>query len=223
MARTVKGEINRANKAILLTGILIAAVGAAVSIVPYLFIGRFSRDFIGFIITSAVIALIGAAFLITWYLRVTKPGMIRIVKIIKSMGFGAESVVENDLSQAEDHLSVSIGRKFIFFREAFETYVYALEDVIWFYEGAMHTEYVHSPMVIIKLRDGKTRQIAVSVGSNKADKLEAALAKAAPWAISGESAQLHKLWKKDRPGFTAQVDNRRKVMGNGGLNASNQV
>lgn len=123
----------------------------------------------------------------------------------------AELAVEHTILSKKFHVTPS----WLVYAPAGKFMAARYEDIAWYYLHIHTTRTYGVPVartysVVVNDRFGA--QLMMAVGRKEPPALEVldAIARRAPWAIGGYSADLVKAWKKDRAGFLAQVENRRR-------------
>ena len=99
------------------------------------------------------------------------------------------------------------------YSSAYEVHVIRLPDVAWGYPQVVkhyHSGIPTGKSHFVKVFDRQGALMTISVKKNVGPNLLLALQRRVPWAIYGFSADLEKMWKKQRPQFLLKVDEQKR-------------
>lgn len=149
-----------------------------------------------------------------WIRRDREPESFPFFQKIRSQRQDFLETVNGDLvlGQTQDFLSLTLGPNWLLLRGFFKLQLEPLEAAVWAYKKTNYAEYLMYSNAIVCFGSGIKISGESTLSFGKVDAFLEALSQAAPWVILGENDDLAKLWKKDRAEFTAQVDQRRKVL-----------
>jgi|GEM_PF-2799706 len=212
MPRSLISELRTVNTRLLWCNVILLLCAVALGCLP-LFLGLGYAGEISFWISPALpLAALALWNLRKWALRGQDPESHPFAMKIRNLGFGVFEAVEQDLSQADDFSCLTIGRAWILQRGFFDLQLAVLEDAVWAYMKDVQASYLLYYRGVIHLRSGKSFSGESTTDMKKVGAFLNALSQKAPWIIVGDNDDLQKLWKKERDGFVAQVDQRRKVL-----------
>lgn len=212
MPFTLSGEISRVTRNNFRLGGFLAITSVLLSGIPVFISGRYEAELLYFFVPSVLLMIPAIWALYRGYKWNSRPEKHPLNAKVRSIGFGAETAINTDLLQAQDFLRLRLGREWILRRGTYDLQLEAVSDAVWAYDQENHSEYVLYTRAVVCLRTGGTICSDFSAKAKPVHEFLDAFSKTAPWVILGENAGLHKLWKKDRAGFVAQVDNRRKIL-----------
>jgi hypothetical protein len=124
------------------------------------------------------------------------------------------SQVEQELPDGQKIGGITITPNWIFREKTYGLDSVRLEDIVWFYQkvtthrtNGIPTGKTYSTV----LHDRSGKGFEFSANENQVNDIMNILYDKAPWAISGYSDDLQKMWQKQRNDLIATVDERRQV------------
>jgi hypothetical protein len=162
---------------------------------------------------------IPAAAIASWNLlrvlkRWGKPESHPIVKSLAKAGDASAiaSAIEQELPAAHKVGKTTITRNWLLQPTTYGLKTVALGDLVWFYQKVTSHSTNGIPTgksytTMIYDRDGRTFEIKAK--EKQVEEIMTILYDKAPWAVSGYSDELQKLWQKERQTLIAAVDERR--------------
>lgn len=178
----------------------------------------------GFVILAAslLLAFIGIAAIPRGLRRLRDPSVSPVARTLQKYGSRPEVVasqIDNDFAQSRKEWSwpsLMLSKSWLLKPTLYGLAVMNLDDLVWSYEKVVRRRVDFIPIgknysAVICDRHGQTIEHAAKRKA-VASVLEE-LAKRAPWAVVGYSKEIEQMFKKNRAGFVAAVEERRNSPG----------
>lgn len=166
------------------------------------------------IIGGVVMAVLLLAVLygfISFFTRSANPNNHPIMKRLKLLGEPETvlSEIENERMMGEQKVgNLVFTRSFLVFAPGNDFHAMRRSDIAWAYKQVTQNRYGKTYYAYVYDRNG--RLISAAAKEDVVNQMLTAVLNYAPWAIAGYSNDIKKSWDRDRAGFIAAVDDRKR-------------
>ncbi len=168
---------------------------------------------------TAVLAVIGLASLwgvITFFRRNSNPANHPILKKLSRLGDAEDIIhsIEKDITMGEDKVGkLRLTKNYLIHSSGNNFDAMPYHAVAWVYKMVIKGKY-NTKTYQAHIYDVTGHQIVIAAKENDVTTMLQAVQSRAPHAIAGFSDDIKRAWNKDRQGFIAEVENRRKQLQN---------
>jgi len=176
-----------------------------------------SDSTIAIVITSAL-ALVTLFAAFQWLRRVLRPNSHPLVTTLRKLGDPAIVAAQVNQDVPNDQKgNVVLGNRWVGFKTTYGLKLNALRNAVWVYPKKVTTRYygvipVGSRFsVMVHTRDGRALDLPTGAnrkGERASNDLLTQVSQRAPWCITGYSADLKRMWGKQRADMLSLVDQR---------------